>query len=262
MPSEFQPNRRSVVGGIAAAATATLAGCAAGSADTSTSASEATDSDRTNQWPEPKDGQREVMLLGTTHSAQPPGDTPNAYATDPGNAPGEQRQREPETLTDRLAERNPDRIAVEHAAFEQSPINSAFNAYDDGRKELSGVSSWEGQKSNEIVQVGFRLADKLGHDSLAAVGYRQSPAALLTDEERKQLPNSLQEFLIDSGSVACPLSTPARYIEEQQRQRNENPPVEFYKYLNGPLTCNHLSICRFPWLGRRPLPCGSCSGRT
>lgn len=206
-----------------------LAGCTAGLADTESSGSEAT-----NRWPDPKDGQRKGMLLGTTHLAQSPGDTPNAYATDPGNILGDKRQRELETLTDRLVEWDPDRIAVEHPVSEQSLIDRAFDAYANDTGELSAVSGWEMERSDEVVQIGFRLANKLNHESVAAVDYRQSPAALLTEEERKQLPNSIRKFIIEPDSVEYPLPNPAEYIEEQQRQLNENSLVEFYKYLNNP----------------------------
>jgi hypothetical protein len=174
------------------------------------------------------------MLLGTTHLAQSPGDTSNAYATDPGDILGDKRQRELETLTDRLAEWNPDRIAVEAPVSQQSLLDDAYAAYASDTEELAAVSGWDRDRSNEIVQIGFRLADTLGHDSLAAVDYRQSPAALLTEEERKQAPNSLRELIIDPDSVEYPLPDPPEYIEEQQQRLNENPLVEFYKYLNNP----------------------------
>lgn len=173
------------------------------------------------------------MLLGTTHLAQSPGDTQNAYATDPGDVLGEQRQRELETLTDRLAAWDPDRVAVEHAASEQPVLDEAFDAYTDETRDLEAVSGWDRERSNEIVQIGFRLADTLDHDSVAAVDYRQSLAALLTEDERERV-SGLREFIVDPDNVAYPLPDPTEYIQEQQRRLDEEGLVAFYRYLNRP----------------------------
>jgi hypothetical protein len=174
------------------------------------------------------------MLLGSTHLAQSPGNTQNAYATDPGNILGEKRQRELETLTDRLAEWDPDRIAVEETVSQQPVIDDAYAAYRDDPETLSTVSGWETDRSNETVQIGFRLADKLGHDSVAAVDYIQSPAALLTDEEKQQLPDSLRAALVDPDTVDYPLPNIAERIEKTQQRLDEGSLVEFYQWLNTP----------------------------
>ena len=229
MRPEFQLDRRSVIGSAAAAAMAGLAGCAGLQTNAETPASAGTD-----PWPDPKEGQREVMLLGSTHLAQSPGNTQNAYATDPGNILGEKRQRELETLTDRLAEWDPDRIAVEETVSQQPVIDDAYAAYRDDPETLSTVSGWERDRSNETVQIGFRLADKLGHDSVAAVDYIQSPAALLTDEEKQQLPDSLRAALVDPDTVDYPLPNIAERIEKTQQRLDEGSLVEFYQWLNTP----------------------------
>jgi len=206
-----------------------LAGCTGLQTATETPTSAGTD-----PWPDPKDGQREVMLLGSTHLAQSPGDTQNAYATDPGDILGEQRQRELETLTDRLAEWDPDRIAVEETVSQQPIIDDAYATYRDDPDALSGVSGWEDDRSDETVQIGFRLADKLGHDSVAAVDYMQSPAALLTDEEKQRLPDSLRAVLVDPDTVEYPLPDAAERVAEQQKRLDEGSLVDFYRWLNTP----------------------------
>jgi hypothetical protein len=227
MESELHLDRRSVMRSAAAAAIAGLAGCAGLQTGAEDPAAAGTD-----LWPDPKEGQREVMLLGTSHLAQTPGDTANTYATDPGDVLGKQRQRELETLTDRLAEWDPDRIAVEERVSEQSVIDDAYAAYRDDPDTLSAVSGWERDRSSEIVQVGFRLADKLGHDSVAAVDYFQSPAALFTDEERQQLPDSLGPLRVDPDTVEYPLPDIADRIEEEQQRLDEGSLVDHYKRLN------------------------------
>jgi hypothetical protein len=222
-------DRRSFTGVTAAAAMVGLAGCAA-----LQPAGETTNSEAAESWPDPKEGQREVMLLGSTHLAQSPGDTQNAYATDPGDILGDQRQNELETLTDRLAEWDPDRIAVEESVPQQSVIDDAYAAYRDDTRDLTTVSGWETDRSNEIVQIGFRLADKLGHDSVAAVDYLQSPAALLTDEEKQQLPDSLRPLLVDPDTVEYPLPDIAERNAAEQQRLDEGSLVEFYRWLNTP----------------------------
>jgi hypothetical protein len=229
MKLDCQPDRRSFVGATAAAVMAGLAGCAGLQTNAETPAAAGPD-----QWPDPKEGQREVMLLGSTHLAQSPGDTQNAYATDPGDILGEKRQRELDTLTDRLADWEPDRIAVEERVSEQPVIDDAYAAYRDDPGTLSTVSGWERDRSNETVQIGFRLADKLGHDSVAAVDYFQSPAALLTDEEKQQLPNSLRAVLVDPDTVEYPLPDAAESNAEKQQRLDEDSLVEFYQWLNTP----------------------------
>jgi hypothetical protein len=222
-------DRRSFTGMTAAAAMVGLAGCAA-----LQPAGETTNSEAAESWPDPKEGQREVMLLGSTHLAQSPGDTQNAYATDPGDILGDQRQNELETLTDRLAEWDPDRIAVEERVPQQSVIDDAYAAYRDDTRDLTTVPQWETNRSNEIVQIGFRLADKLGHDSVAAVDYLQSPAALLTDEEKQQLPDSLRPLLVDPDTVEYPLPDIAERNAAEQQRLDEGSLVEFYRWLNTP----------------------------
>lgn len=71
-----------------------------------------------------------------------------------------ERQQEVEALVDALARFQPTRIAVEQKAHEQDALDASYQEYVSGRAELS---------ANEIEQVGFRLAKKLGHAKLYAV---------------------------------------------------------------------------------------------
>lgn len=146
MKPEPQLDRRSFAGATAATAMAGLAGCPTLQTDTETPASDAAD-----PWPDPKDGQREVMLLGTSHLDQTPENKQNTFALDAGDVLGERRQSELETLTDRLAEWEPDRIAVEHPATEQSIADRAYAAYADDSDDLGAVSGWERDRKSEIV---------------------------------------------------------------------------------------------------------------
>lgn len=226
MPSNPMSDRRSFVGATVAAAMAGVAGCNA----IGTAPRDSTD-DALESWPTPRDGQREVMLLGTSHLAQTPGDTLNALALDAGNVLGERRQAELETLTDRLAEWRPDRIAVEYESSQQSTLDSAFTAYTTDTRDVDEVSGWKQDRRSEIVQVGFRLADKLGHDSVAAVDHNRLLTALMTDEERQRMPDPP---FIDPESVEYPLVSPSEYIAREQRRLDEGSLLDHYKRLNAP----------------------------
>lgn len=224
MTSEPTLDRRSFTGAAVAAAMAGLAGCTTSQDDNEITGSEGADS-----WPDPKEGQREVMLLGSTHLAQTPGDTQNAYASNAGEILGEQRQVELETLTDRFTAWEPDRIAVEETVSQQAVLDDAYSAYRDDPGTLDTGSEWETDRSSEIVQIGFRLADKLDHNSVVAVDYRQSLAALLTEEERQQVPDTLQAALVDPDTVEYPLPDPAENNNELQRRLDENSLVDVYQ---------------------------------
>lgn len=226
MPSERIFGRRSFVGATVATTMAGIAGCSA----IGTQPGSSTDDDR-EPWPIPQDGQREVMLLGTSHLAQTPGDTLNALALDAGDILGEQRQEELETLTDRLAEWKPDRIAVEYQSSQQSTLNDAYTAYTSDTEELDDVTGWKPDRRNEIVQVGFRLADKLGHESIAAVDHNRLLTALMTDEEQRQMPDPL---FVDPESVEYPLVSPSEYISREQQRLDGGSLLDHYKRLNAP----------------------------
>jgi hypothetical protein len=239
MTANVPVGRRSFIGVAITAAMAGIAGC-----NTPDTTSEGPTGNGRESWPTPKDGQRQVMLLGTSHLAQTPGDTQNSFALDAGDVLGEQRQEELETLTDRLVEWEPDRIAVEYLASDQSTLDRAYTAYTADSEELDTVSGWEQTRQDEIVQVGFRLADKLGHKSIAAIDYNQPLTALMTEEERGQMPDSL---FVDPESVEYPLFSPEESISQEQRKLNEGSLLEHYRRLNTPESGS------FAWLNDRLL---------
>jgi hypothetical protein len=71
-----------------------------------------------------------------------------------------ERQTEVEELILRLAEFRPTRIAVEQGRFRQARLDSLYTEYLAGRWELG---------ANEVYQLGFRLAARLGHERVYAV---------------------------------------------------------------------------------------------
>jgi hypothetical protein len=100
----------------------------------------------------------EVLLFGIFHFQETGADVYDP--THRLDIRSRQRQAEIEELVERLAAFRPTRIAVEAMPARQAALDSAYQAYREGRAEL-GV--------NEIQQVGFRLARRLGLAGVRAV---------------------------------------------------------------------------------------------
>jgi hypothetical protein len=169
------------------------------------------------------------MLLGTIHLAtSEAGAGGNLMVHDAGDVLGERRQRELETLTDRLAGWEPDRIAVEFPYGRRSVVEQAYAAYRDD--DLDAVPD-DVDPANEIVQIGCRLAAKLDHERLAPVDYPQRLDALLTEAERQRL-GPLRSLLPDSNAVDYPLPNIRARFQEEQRMLDEQSLPRFYRHLN------------------------------
>jgi len=72
----------------------------------------------------------------------------------------EQRQREIDDLLQRLARFQPTIIAVEWREERQAALDSAYDAFRSGSRPAT---------ANERDQIGFRLAQRLGHDRVRAI---------------------------------------------------------------------------------------------
>lgn len=123
-------------------------------------------------WPD--DGDRvAATVLGTYHMAQPGNDVVNV---DVGDVLSPTRQAELHELVDRLADWDPDRVALEFPAAWQSAVEACYDSYRSGeraydRRETFPEPFPEDFARNEAVQVGFRLADRLDHDRPLAVDH-------------------------------------------------------------------------------------------
>lgn len=104
-------------------------------------------------------GEVEVMLLGTYHFAGSSGDAVQTPAEDILTP---RRQAELEELTNRLAGWAPDQIAVE---WPLSFADSTTARYE--RYRAAGTS----ESRNEVVQVAFRLARRLGHPTVYPIDH-------------------------------------------------------------------------------------------
>lgn len=102
------------------------------------------------------------MLLGTYHMNDPGGDV---FDLDPDDVLADDRQRELADLADRLAGWTPDRVCAECPADAQDPIDEEYARYRRG-EALADLSPRE-----ELVQVGFRVADRLDRDRVHCVDH-------------------------------------------------------------------------------------------
>jgi hypothetical protein len=134
-------------------------------------------------WPDCEDEQVEVMLLGTYHMDNPGLDEINVDADD---VLAPDRQTELEALTDRLAEWNPERIAVEWPYDWQADVDSLYEEYRTGarrydeREAIDANSRFDSEADlgcrDETIQVGFRLADALDHERVSPIDHPMDAA--------------------------------------------------------------------------------------
>lgn len=172
-------------------------------------------------WPEPEPGQVVVVLLGVAHLANPGNDEFNLEVDDV-LAPG--RQRELETLAERLAAWDPDRVAVEWPRERQATVDEAYAAY---RADDLGDPPGDLERRNEVVQIGFRVADRLGHGRVAAVDHKLPMDAHLGEDDDV----SLGAFP-PPDAVEYPLVDPQAELREQHERLAEDTVPEFLASLN------------------------------
>ena len=138
----------------------------------------------------------ELMLLGVFHFADAGLDAYKPkFSVDVMTA---ERQAEIEDLVARLAAFKPTKVAVEQNRSRQPRLDSLYNAYLAGNYKLP---------SNEVYQLGFRLAKRLGHSRVYAVDV--APRATLPDSVAKRQMNELGIANVDSAMNADPWT--ARY---------------------------------------------------
>jgi Family of unknown function (DUF5694) len=100
----------------------------------------------------------QLLLLGVFHFADPGQDAYRPrFRVDVATA---QRQREIESIVSRLARFRPTKVAVEWPIGDQLRLDSLYRAYRSGSDSLG---------ANEVFQLGFRLAGRLGHERVYAV---------------------------------------------------------------------------------------------
>lgn len=138
------------------------------------------------EWPAPRPEQVQVLLLGTYHMDNPGLDKTNIEADDVLTP---NRQDELTAVVDGLERFAPARIAVERPYARSETVNELYREYRDGDRTFDTEYSIEPphpERDNpntecrsEVVQIGFRLAARLGHERVVPIDF---PAAELEEE--------------------------------------------------------------------------------
>jgi hypothetical protein len=99
----------------------------------------------------------QVMVLGTYHLANPGLDLHNVEVDD---VTSESRQRQLEDIATMLAAFGPDRVAVEARSEHEDFSLASYEEFEPADLE---------EIANESVQIGFRLAHRLGHEKVFGI---------------------------------------------------------------------------------------------
>jgi Family of unknown function (DUF5694) len=183
-----------------------------------------------NGWPEPMSEHVQVMLLGTYHMDNPGLDEVNVDADD---VLADRRQAELRDLVTRVSEWNPDRVAVERPYERNEEINDLYREYRSGGRTYDREETFPAPHSerdelttecrSEIVQVGFRLADNLGHDRVAAVDeYPTEPDTDPFEDRDVDSTRKTEIELVDNETIRC---------ESDERLSSSTVP-EYFAWIN------------------------------
>jgi hypothetical protein len=159
-----------------------------------------------------------LLILGTFHME---GSTADLVNQAPADMSTPRRQSEIEALVERLAVFRPTRVAVESSRI-SNYWNDRYAAWREARDALG---------FNEIEQVGFRLADRMGLAALSPVDYPMWMDGT-TVADRHQPPPATA---IAAEEAESPLLKEVRaQVAADDRILAEGTVAEFLAYLNRP----------------------------
>ncbi len=172
------------------------------------------------------------MVLGTYHMDEPGLD---AATLDVDDVLVPRRQAELEELTDSLARWNPDRVAVERPYDRADAVNALYDEYRAGERaydreeEIDPPHPFRNEPDtecrSEVVQIGFRLAEKLDHERVSPI---DSPTKLGNEEVE-----ALRERGFEPETkVSASLPDPEERVREWGRRLADSSIVEFHRWLN------------------------------
>ncbi|OZM57573.1 hypothetical protein CIB95_04165 [Lottiidibacillus patelloidae] len=127
-----------------------------------------------------------VLIVGTFHMES----TRDLYQTDIDNMFSEQRQMEINQIVTSLKEFKPTKVTVEIDKKNNEKLNKEFLDYRNGKINL---------QSNEVHQLGFRVAEQLGHNKIYAIDWLDETVenrslGEVLEWARKNLPELYQEI--------------------------------------------------------------------
>lgn len=124
-----------------------------------------------------------VMILGMYHMANPNADMANIKADD---VKSPKRQQDLEALTEMLRKFKPTKIALE------SPFGS--NYHPKRYAQFLEHKSFDSLNRSESQQIGYRLAAKLGHETVYPIDFRMNISPPSMEDYFKKHPKKQQEF--------------------------------------------------------------------
>lgn len=163
--------------------------------------------------------QVQVLLLGSSHWASYEGGGSDVAQTYEIDILSEQYQREVQEIAQRIVAFGPDKIFVERTLEVQGKVDSLYQLYT--REE------WGEGIRNEIVQLGFRVANMMGHERVYGIDYRTSFPYRKMKEAMKE---AGQEDLI----LECDESTEVFENAYNKMVREKSTLKEFFYFLNDP----------------------------
>lgn len=154
-----------------------------------------------------------VMILGTYHFANPGLDV---VKTEVADILSTDKQAEVEEIVEALASFRPTKVAVEVRPPSRVRLDSLYRAYRGGNLELD---------RNEVQQLGFRIAARLGHERVYGVDHEgHFPFGAMMEYAEEH----------DPAFVAWVNERLAAIGAESNRQQHENTVVEILRMLNDP----------------------------
>lgn len=154
-----------------------------------------------------------IMILGTYHMANPGLDAVNIEADD---VLSNRRQAEIADLVDSLARFQPTRVMLE-APYASPVSQQRYERYLSGAAQLS---------RNEIDQIGFRLARRMGLAQVTPVDFPMMMSGLTYDEIEFAPP--------PPTTAATSTSSPARELTEDELRLRRSTVAEYLLYMNAP----------------------------
>jgi hypothetical protein len=181
-------------------------------------------------WSQCEPDQVQVMLLGTYHMDNPGLDEVNVAADD---VLAPKRQEELQDLVDNLAVWNPDRIAVERPYDKSETVNDIYGKYRSDEYAYDREETFpaphpmrddtDTECRSEVVQVGFRLADRLDHDYVSPV------------DEHPEEPDTdpFEDRTVDSTrKISITLSDPETNQREADVRLESSTLLEYFAWVN------------------------------
>jgi hypothetical protein len=194
----------------------------------------------------------ELLILGLPHFGNPGRDIANSHVEDVRTAA---RQREIDAVVTGLARFRPTRVAVEWPAEEQAKLDRRYADYRAGRYKLT---------TNEVDQIGLKLAARLGLPRVEAIDWNDEPPGKDDDYDFVSWAKAHRrgadwtaferqsQFRADARSrlMACtPISTWLRQYNTAEYRRNDQR--AYYRIAEfGDLTANPGAAWVGVWYAR------------